>query len=136
MNPMRFFFDRCCPPRLAAIIDTFDESHTVRHFSDDNRFVHDTPDIEWLRVLAADTPKWIVVSMDGRILRSPIERQALAECGLKFFLLGSGWMKMTMHDKAWKLLKTWPNIVAEAATSRNLLFEVSAGSSLKVEVLR
>jgi len=100
MNPMRFFFDRCCPQRLAAIIDAYEDTHSIRHFSDDNRFVQDTPDVDWISVLAADDPAWMVVSMDAHILKKPIERKALEESGLKFFLLGSGWMHMPMHEKA------------------------------------
>jgi hypothetical protein len=74
--------------------------------------------------------------MDAQILTKAHERKALEESGLKFFLLGTGWMRMPMHEKVWKLLKTWPNILAEAETSRLRIFEVMSGSSLKVEPRR
>jgi hypothetical protein len=133
---MRFFFDRCCPPKLVDVINAYEDTHSVRHFRDDNRFVQDTADVEWITTLSKDDPPWIVVSMDAQILKKAHERKALEDSGLKFFLLGGGWMHMPMHDKVWKLLKTWPNILAEAETSRLRIFEVTSGSSLKVEAKR
>ncbi len=92
--------------------------------------------MEWITVLAADHPAWVVVSMDAQILKKPHERKALDESGLKFFLLGTGWMRVPMHEKAWKLLKVWPAILEEAQTSRLRIFEVMCGSALKVEARR
>lgn len=71
--------------------------------------------------------------MDTRILKKPHERQAVEESGLPFFLLGSAWMDIPMHDKCWKLLKAWPDIVRTATEQRHRVFEVRYGSSLKIE---
>jgi hypothetical protein len=133
---MRFFFDRCCPPKLVDVINAYEETHSVRHFRDDNRFKESTPDVEWIKTLSGDNPPWIVISMDAQILKKAHEKKALDQSGLKFFLLGTGWMKMPMHEKVWKLLKTWPNILQEAETSRQRIFEVMSGSSLKDESKR
>jgi hypothetical protein len=132
MTAHRFFFDRCCPRRLARVITAFEETHTVRHYDDDSRFERDTPDVDWIRVLAADPP-WVIVSMDRHMLTRPRERAALRESKLKFFLLGKGWMNMSPHSQAWRLLKTWPSIVEAAFNVRADVFEVSAGGSHKVE---
>lgn len=56
--------------------------------------------------------------------------------GLKFFLLGKGWMSYSLDNQAWRLVKTWPNIVKAAHNARGEIFEVSSGSSLKVEPKR
>jgi hypothetical protein len=45
---MRFFFDRCCPPKLVDVIGAYEDVHSVRHFRDDNRFVEDTADVDWI----------------------------------------------------------------------------------------
>lgn len=131
----RFLFDRCCPVRLARVIAAYDEENVVRFFDDDERFVKTTPDTDWIATLAADPP-WAVVSMDGRILTRPHEKAALRASGLKFFVLGKGWMKMSAHSQAWRLVKTWPNVVEAARNVRGRIFEISAGGSHKVELVR
>lgn len=133
MTQLRFFFDRCCPPKLARIVGAFADDHEVRHFSDDARFADNTDDVVWLAELGRDEASWAVVSMDARILKKPHERQALVEAHLTFFLLGSAWMSMPMHDKCWKLLKVWPDVVNTANETRHRLFEIKAGQSLKIE---
>ena len=133
MTSPRFFFDRCCPIKLAKVVSAFEDDHEVRHFSEDNRFAQDEDDVVWIPRLAAERVGWVVVSMDGRILKKPHERQALQESGITFFLLGSPWMKMSMCDKCWKLIKVWPDVVRTARESRHRVFEIMAGSSLKIE---
>ena len=135
MSSLRFLFDRCCPVRLARVIAAFDEVKTVRFVDDDERFERTTPDVEWIRMLAADLP-WAVVSMDAKVLTRPHEINALRGSGVKFVLLGKGWMRMPPHQQAWRLLKTWPNVVEAVRNVRADLFEVSAGGSHKVEPIR
>lgn len=129
---MRFFFDRCCPIRLARVICAFEDKYPVRHFDEDSRFVKDTPDVDWIRVLAGDQPpEWVIISMDVMITKNPHELTCLKQSGLRFFLLGRGWMKMSIDELVWKLVKAWPSIRSEAETSRMRLFEVNSGSSLR-----
>src|SRR5438067_2516476 len=74
---MRFFFDRCMPIRLARMVSAYEAEHTVRHHDEDSRFNRETPDTEWIGALAADTPPWVVICADARILRNKVERAAL-----------------------------------------------------------
>ena len=78
----------CCPPKLAEVIDAYEESHSVRHFRDDNRFVQTAADVDWIKTLAEDDPPWIVVSMDAQILKKAHERKALDEFGAEILLVG------------------------------------------------
>ena len=133
MTLPRFFFDRCCPVKLAAVIQAFEDDHIIRYYSEDTRFQEDTDDTVWLKALGEDNLGWVVVSMDARILKRPHEKQALLQAELPYFLLGSAWMQMPMHDKCWKLLKVWPEIVRTAKETRHRIYEVKAGSSLKIE---
>ncbi len=134
MKPTSFFFDRCCPPKLADVIRAFEDDVEVRHFNDDLRFVHNTPDIEWIGTLAKDPESaWVVLSMDGKILKRAHEKEAIRESGLPFFLLGSAWMSIEMHEKCWKLLKVWPNVVRTARESRHRIFEIMGGTGLKID---
>jgi hypothetical protein len=84
---MRFFFDRNMPPQLARMVDALEREHAARSYYDDDRFGDTTSDVEWINVLAADDPPWIVISGDGRMLKNKTERSALKEARLTFFCL-------------------------------------------------
>ena len=61
----RFFFDRNIPPQLARMVDVLEREHTARSYYDDGRFTDTTSDVEWIKVLAADDPPWIIITGDG-----------------------------------------------------------------------
>src|SRR5271165_3702871 len=130
---MRFFFDRNMPPQLARMVDVLEREHTARSYYDDDRFGDATPDVKWIKVLAADDPPWIIVSGDGRILKNKTELSALKEAKLTFFCLSRQWMNMNIYEQAWKFIKVWPEIVENAKGSTPRIYEISGGAELKVE---
>ena len=132
---MNFFFDRCVPIALARIVSALERSHKITHHDDDRRFGPTTEDTEWLRVIGGDNPKPIVISGDGRILKKPVEVNALREQGLTFFLLAEGFQGMSARIQAWRFLKSWVNIIDECEKLRQpSVFRVRTGSSQKVEL--
>jgi hypothetical protein len=133
---MRFFFDRNTPPQLARMVDALEREHTARSYYDDDRFDDKTPDINWIKVLAAEDPPWIIISGDGRILKNKAEMSALKEAKLTFFCLSRQWMHMKLYEQAWKFIKVWPDIVENAKGTTPRIFEVSGGAGLKVERLQ
>jgi len=130
---MRFFFDRNMSPRLARMIDVYETAHQVRHHDDDSRFGPNTTDVEWIKVLGADDPPWVVISGDGRILRNKAEAAVLKEAKLTFFCMSRVWTHMKIHEYVWKFLKLWPDIVENAQVAASRIFEVSGS---KVEIYR
>lgn len=132
---MKFFFDRNMPPQLARMVDALEREHTARSYYDDDRFDDKTPDITWIKVLAADDPPWVVISGDGRILKNKGELSALKEARLMFFCLSRQWMHMKIYEQAWKFIKVWPDILENAKGTTPRIFEVSGGAGLKVERL-
>lgn len=86
---MRFFFDRNMSPLLARMVDVLGRDHTALSYYNDDRFTPTTPDVEWIRVIAADDPSWVIVSGDGRILRNKTELSALREAKPTFFCLSN-----------------------------------------------
>jgi hypothetical protein len=132
---MNFFFDRCMPHRLARMVDAYETDHTVRHHDDDPRFKESTTDVEWLTALAADDPRWIIVSGDGRILKNRAERAALEEANLSCVCLTKAWMNMAIHEFAWKFLRVWPEIAENAKVGVPSIFEVAGGRALKVTLI-
>ena len=57
---------------------------------------------------------WVIISGDIRISQNEFERRAWLESGLTAFFLGRGWTKLKLWEQAWKLIKWWPDIVAQA----------------------
>ncbi|WP_406698853.1 hypothetical protein V5E97_08205 [Singulisphaera sp. Ch08] len=131
---MRFFFDRNMSALLARMVDVFDRQHSVLSYYDDGRFTPTTPDVEWIKVLAADDPTWVVVSGDGRILKNKTELSALKEAKLTFFCLSNQWMHMNFQkEQAWKFIKVWPDVVENAKGTTPRIYEISGGAGLKIE---
>ena len=93
------------------MLDAYDRDNTLAHLDDDNRFSPKTGDIDWIRTIAADNPRPILITADQRLRRDPVERHALANSGLTIVFLRAGFHNLTFHDQAVKLLTIWPKIV-------------------------
>jgi hypothetical protein len=133
---MKFFFDRCISRRLAhtaAALET--GAHTICHHDDDQRFRKDTKDIEWLAALGKDTPPWIVVSGDSRVLTRTVERVALSEANLMYFVMSHSWCNTPFDTYVWKFFKVWPDIVKAARINTPTVFEIGGGKNLKIKRL-
>ncbi len=53
-----------------------------------DHFVHDDPDTLWIARVAANG--WYAVSQDRRIYRNPVERSAVLDSGLGYFVIPGG----------------------------------------------
>ncbi len=118
---MKFLFDNNLPPSLARGIgelSKFDPAvELVIPLKD--KFPPNTPDTEWLSVLAAEGG-WIVVSID-RFKKSKAEREMLRRQGLTVFVLDSQWSKPYWTQAA-TLVQWWPKIIEVAKlTSKTAL---------------
>lgn len=110
---MRFFLDNTTPPRFAEALRALEgpDGNDIRHLRE--KFDPKTPDIDWLKTLAEDGA-WVIISGDVRISQNEFERRAWLESRLTAFFLGKGWTSLKLWDQAWKLIKWWPDIVAQA----------------------
>ncbi len=89
-----------------------------------------TKDIDWMKDLADWRPKPIVLTCDRRILSRELERKALQESGLTFVVFKPTWMDIRFPEKAWRLVKLWPEIQSDL-DDRN-----DSHTILEVEILR
>lgn len=96
----------------------------VEHLRD--RFPADATDAEWIGTLGQEG-RWIVLSADLRILRSPHNIEAWQRADLIGFFLDRGWLRLKFWDQAWRLIRRWSDIESAA----NL---VAPGSSFLVPV--
>jgi hypothetical protein len=72
-----FFFDNCVSRRIAHIIRDM-RGTDVRHLRDE--FPQSTIDPVWIPEIGSRG--WVLFSGDGRILRNPAHRQALAKANI------------------------------------------------------
>lgn len=116
--------------KIADLLEVFDHQHRIVAL--EREFDKGTPDIEWMRAIAKWNPKPTLLCGDGRILRNKVKQAVLRECDLMSVILAPGWTQLAWPTFAWKMIKVWPNIVAEVSrANRPTLFEVSCGE-LKV----
>ncbi len=120
-----------CSPKLAQIVDQFDDDSDVQHLG--KWCGQDTPDETWLRVVAADPAVPVVVSGDMRIVKNRAQAQVLAGLALTFVALAKGWTSLQWDDQVIKLLSVWPAIrKAASQASRPTVFVVPI-NSLRVD---
>lgn len=116
------------------MVSILEIQHQIVHHDDDDRFNPNTTDIEWITALKSDRNPWIIISGDGRILKNKAEKAVLHESGFTFFCLSKQWPSMPLREECvWKFFRVWPDIVKKADITRQRIFEVFGGSSLKVE---
>jgi hypothetical protein len=110
---LRFILDNQLSPHLADALHALAsaDGDEVVHLR--SRFAQDTPDADWLKSLG-DEGGWILVCGDLNITRARAERVVWKSVGLVGFFLKKGWMNLTPWDQAWRLVKWWPTIVAQA----------------------
>lgn len=87
------------------------EVECVEHLSD--RFDRDADDLFWVPALTANGP-WVILSVDKFKKQGGAEREALRRAGHTIFLLDAQWLKQTYWLQAERLVKWWPQIVAQA----------------------
>lgn len=128
---MNFFADENISPTAARLLDVFDQENEIRALED--RFGQGKPDTDWLSALGEQSPKPVIISGDGRILKNKAELLALRQANLMFVYLAPGWTRLRWEDFAWKIIKAWPSIVQNVNTTmKPTIFEVRV-KNLKVE---
>lgn len=131
---MRFFFDNNLAPRFAEALRVLDGgTHTITHLRE--RFAPQIADLDWINALASEGD-WVIISGDVRISKNRLERQAWLESGLTAFFLAKGWTGLRLWDQAWRLMKWWPEIVAQAERIQAGAGFVIPLKSSKLEQLR
>jgi len=127
---VRFFFDNNLPPKLAKSLNTLAEpDHQVVHLKD--RFAANTPDETWMAELAREED-WIIVSGDTRISRNPHEVEAWRAAGHTTFFLKRGWTNYSFWIQAYKFVKCFPDIIANAERAkRGAFFVVSTSGKIQ-----
>lgn len=125
---MKVIVDENLPPALArALNEILSPDHTVQHVRD--RFPAGTTDREWIETLSAEG-RWVVISGDRRITRSPAERHVFRRSRLVGFFLSKGLNKARTIKQMERLLALWDTIETQASiVEGGAMFELPMSST-------
>ncbi|WP_373543791.1 hypothetical protein [Chamaesiphon sp.] len=98
-----FFIDRCLGNKL--IVETL-RSAGVNVEIDDDHFGKNTQDVDWIPEIG--TRGWVILTKDARIGKNKIERLAVADAGVRMFVLVS--QNLSGADMANIFLEAIPEI--------------------------
>lgn len=120
---MNIVFDNNLSPHIAHAVRELSkiekDVQSVIHLRD--RFSPSSPDIEWIRALGEN---WVIVSLDRFTKSQDAERVALRQAGHTVFVLDRQWSEQRFWLQAERLVRWWPQILAQARLVSNGGFRV------------
>ena len=110
---MKIFFDNCISPVYARAMKILAEmqKYPIVHLRE--KFEPDTPDTDWISILAREGD-WIILSSDPRISRGKAEKAIWKESGLTSFFFSDGWQNKSFWKQVEDLVHWWPDVILEA----------------------
>lgn len=122
---MKIFFDNNLSPNIAHAMRELSKSEIdveeVIHLRD--RFSRQADDIDWITALGEDGP-WIIMSIDRFKKQNDAERAALRSAGHTVFVMDSQWTEHRYWLQAERLVRWWPQILAQARLVGTSAFRV------------
>ncbi len=97
-----FFVDRNLGKTFPKILS----ENNIDVITHDDIFEQSTPDEEWLE--AAGKNGWYVITLDKRIRYVPVEKEAVKEFNIGFFVLSM--KNMSMEERAYIFIKNYRRI--------------------------
>jgi hypothetical protein len=106
---MKFFFDNCISPRLAAAFhELLKPDHEVVALR--QKFSQACSDVVWINGLASEGG-WIIVSGDLRIKKRPQEVAVWKAARLTTFFMADGFPQLPDWEQVGWMVEKWPEIV-------------------------
>lgn len=79
-----------------------------------DRFQRNADDLVWIPGLTDEGGPWVVISVDRFTKQGGAEREALRRGGHTVFFLDRQWLKQKFWLQAERMVRWWPQIVAQA----------------------
>jgi hypothetical protein len=109
--------DNNLSPSLAHSLYPLFPEHEIVALRD--KFAENTPDVDWIRSLN-DEGGWSVLTSERRLKTRPHERLALNRSNIVFFFLTGSWLKYSVPETAWRLIRLVPTMSKQADLAEGL----------------
>jgi hypothetical protein len=95
------------------------------------KFPANVLDVEWINALSAEGG-WAALTAERRLKTRPHERLALDRSRIVFFFLTGSWLKYSVPEKAWRLIRLVPLMAKQAAIADSGLFDLPVNAASKL----
>lgn len=121
--------DNNLSPSLARSFQPlFDEHHFI---SLRDKFPANTKDVDWIGPLNAEGG-WAALTAERRLKTRPHERLALDRSKIVFFFLTGSWLKFSVPEMAWRLIRLVPLMAKQTELTESGLFDLPVNASSKL----
>jgi len=96
-----------------------------------DKFAQNTPDVDWIGALNKEGG-WSALTGERRLKTRPHERLALDRSNVVFFFLTGPWLKYSVPETAWRLIRLVPIMATQAGLAEGLFdLPINATSKLR-----
>jgi hypothetical protein len=95
------------------------------------KFAESTKDVDWIDTLDAEGG-WAAVTTERRLKTRPHERLALERSKIVFFFLTGAWLKYSVPETAWRLIRLVPLMHTQSSVTESGLFDLPVNASSKL----
>jgi hypothetical protein len=126
---LKLIVDNNLSPSLARSFQTLFDEHQFLSLRD--KFPANTKDVDWIGNLDAEGG-WAVLTAERRLKTRPHERLALDRSKIVFFFLTGSWLKCSVPEMAWRLIRVVPLMAKQTELTESGLFDLPANASSKL----
>ena len=121
--------DNNLSPALAHSLQPLFPQHHIIALRD--KFSASISDIDWISALDSEGG-WSALTAERRLKTRPHERLALDRSKIVFFFLTGQWLKFSVSEQAWRLIRLVPAMAAQADLAEGLFdLPINASSKLR-----
>lgn len=121
--------DNNLSPSLARSFQPLFEEH--QFISLREKFPANTKDVDWISALDAEGG-WAVLTAERKLKTRPHERLALDRSKIVFFFLTGSWLKCSVPEMAWRLIRLVPLMAKQTELTESGLFDLPVNTTSKL----
>ena len=126
---MKLLVDNNLSFALAHSLQPLFPEHEIVALRD--KFAQNTPDVDWIGALDKEGG-WSALTGERRLKTRPHERLALDRSNVVFFFLTGPWLKYSVPETAWRLIRLVPIMATQAGLAEGLFdLPINATSKLR-----
>jgi len=126
---LKLLVDNNLSPSLAHSLQPLFPEHHIIALRE--KFSANTSDVDWITALGREGG-WSALTAERRLKTRPHERLALERSKIVFFFLTGQWLKYSVSEQAWRLIRLVPSMAAQADLAEGLFdLPINASSKLR-----